>query len=186
LISKILPFLSLISSLIFIKSEKLIYARFSFCFATLFSSLTLYDFNKPLASILYLTILTIFSSALIGFIENKFKLTLGGKLSFAKFLSLTLASILIIFLLKNIEAIGLLASALIAFFGIINNFNLLKRFLSILLFEGLLFPLLEIYFQKPFFTLIFLLTIFFSSLILTLTANFIFKYKLGIERGVEK
>jgi len=184
LIIEILPFLSLISSLIFIKSEKLVHARFSFCFATLFSSLTLYNFNKPLASIAYLTLLTVFSSGLIGFIENKFKLTSGGKPNSKFFLSLILASALIILFLRNsIETASLLASALTAFFGIIFNFNLLKRFLSVLLFEGSLFSLLEIYFQKQFITIILLLMIFFSSLTLSLTANFIFKSKLDMKEA---
>ncbi|MEM1587891.1 MAG: hypothetical protein QW487_02675 [Candidatus Bathyarchaeia archaeon] len=178
MITNLLLFLSLILSLIFVKSEKLIYTRFSFCFATLFSSLTLYFFNKPLASLAYLTLLTVFSPGLIGFIENKFKLTLSGKISFKNFLSLILTSIFIFFILRtHIEAASLLASALIAFSGIIFNFNILKRFLSILLFEAFLFILLEIYFQKSFVTIILLLLLFFSSITLSLTANFIFKSK---------
>jgi hypothetical protein len=179
LIINFLPFLSLASTLIFIKSEKLIYARFSFCFATLFSSLTLFVFGKFSASIAYLTLLTIFYSGLIGFIENKFKLTLCKKTSFKNFLSLILASALIIYFLKNnLEAAGLLSSALIAVYAVILKFNVLKRFMGIMLFEENLFILLEIHLQNSLLTIILLIIVFCSSLILAYIANFIFKSKI--------
>lgn len=182
MIVKLLPFLSLASSLLFIKSEKLIHARFSFCFAVLFSSLTLYAFEKFSSSIGYLTLLSVFSSGLIGFIENKFKLTLCGKTSFKHFLILILISTLIIYL-SHVEASGLLASAFIAVYAIIFEFNVLKRFMAVLLFEGNFFPFIEIYFKHSLLPIILLTIVFCSSLILAYAANFIFNYKLSYERG---
>ncbi|MBS7655510.1 hypothetical protein KEJ50_03310 [Candidatus Bathyarchaeota archaeon] len=185
MIDKLLPLLSLASSLLFIKSEKLIHARFSFCFAVSFSSLTLYAFGNFFSSIGYLTILSVFSSGLIGFIENKFKLTLCGKTSFKHFLSLILASTLIIYL-SQLETSGLLASAFIAVYAIIFKFNILKRFMALLLFEGSLFPFIEIYFKHSLLSIILLTIVFCSSLILAYAANFIFNSKLNYEGGAAK